>query len=190
MNLSLRTRKTNLIKAGFITCAALLAVLAPAAMHASPVTYNLTLTPIGGTLYGGTGSLSIEPPAPSGTSAYFKGTIDSLNFLVDGQTFTLAGSSPSIAIFFHNGSFTEMEFFERLGTSPNLFTLDIIGDSYTFGYNNETAYSNGTVTASLADGGTKGDPSPVPEPAPLALLATGLLGGASTLYRRLALRRN
>ncbi|MEO6909643.1 MAG: hypothetical protein ABI158_01815, partial [Edaphobacter sp.] len=61
------TRKT-LVKAALLTaCAALITLVVPATLHASPITYNLNLTPGAGSTIGGTGSFTIDgAPAATG----------------------------------------------------------------------------------------------------------------------------
>ena len=60
-----RNRKSVFIKAILATlCAAVLGFAAPA-LHASSITYNLTLTPGNGSLYGGTGTITVSSAAPA-----------------------------------------------------------------------------------------------------------------------------
>jgi hypothetical protein len=92
-----KTRTATSIKSGlFSAFAVLVLALATTAMHASTITYNLVLTPNQGSLYGGTGTLTIEgAPAVNGNSDYTvaAGNLDALTFNIDGQTFTLAGAT-------------------------------------------------------------------------------------------------
>jgi hypothetical protein len=176
---ALRNRKT----ASLITaCAAILTVLVPAALQAQPITYNLVLTPQAGFTVGGTGSFTIEgAPASSGISDYTLAlhNLDSLSFTLAGQTFTSPGDG-TLLIEFLNGSLRDITFSQELAADPNnRFSLHTT-DRYVFAYNNEQSQSIGTFTATQAPAS-----SPVPEPASLLLLTTGLLGGAATLYRRM-----
>jgi hypothetical protein len=181
--------KTKFIKAGIITaCAAVLAVLAPASLHASSITYNVVLTPSAGSIYGGTGSFTIDgAPSASGISDYSKsnGKLTDVSFLIDGQTFTLAGAIGDTLVRFLNGSLNDITFAETIGTSPNRFTLNSTS-GYAFYYNDGQAASYGTFTATVSDVPST---SPVPEPGSLALLGTGLIGGAGALFRRLSASR-
>src|ERR1700722_16292986 len=134
--------------------------------HAS-VIYDLTLTPTSGSI-GGTGSFTIAstPPA-TGQVTYSEanGNLSALSFLIDGQTFTLAGDTAAKVVFL-NGSLSDITFAEQIGTSPNRFDLQTSG-VYAFYYNNELSESAGNFTATLAS-------DLVPEPASLALFATAL----------------
>jgi hypothetical protein len=154
-------------------------VLSAPALHADTVTYNLTLTPNAGSLYGGTGSFTVEgAPSATGISNYTvsSGNLDSLVFSIGGQTFTLANATGNTLVRFLNGQLNDITFAETLGTTPNRFTLHSTS-GYVFYYNDGQAASYGTFSASPAA-------SPVPEPASIALLATGLLSGAAALSRR------
>ena len=169
-------------------CVALMILLAPANLHASPVTYNLVLTPGPGSLYGGTGSLTIDDaPAVSGISDYTmkSGKLEDLTFTLDGQTFTLAGATGNPHVRFLNGTLNDITFSQTIGTSPNRFTLHSTA-TYVFYYNNGQAASYGTFTATVAPPLAPPASSPVPEPGSIFLLGTGLLAGAGTLYRRFA----
>jgi PEP-CTERM motif len=172
------------IKAGLVTaCVSLFLVSASVVMHASPITYNITLTPDAGSLYGGTGSFTIEgAPAASGDSVYkvSLGNLDALSFTIDNETFSLAGSTGTALVEFQNGSLYDITFSEQIGTTPYRFALMSTAD-YAFSYDNLQKTSYGTFTASPA---TTVNNSPVPEPGSIALLGTGLLAGAGAIFRR------
>jgi hypothetical protein len=158
--------------------AACLLMLVPSALHAATFTYDVTLTPNPGSQFGGSGSFTVDSaPVSSGVTNYGAGQIENLSFLIDGQTFTLAGDS-NATIQFVNGTLTDITFAEQVGTSPNRLDLQTSG-VYAFYYNNELSESSGTFTAALAPGA-----SPVPEPSSLALLGTGILGLAGATRRK------
>ncbi|MEO6981780.1 MAG: PEP-CTERM sorting domain-containing protein [Edaphobacter sp.] len=189
MHLSVGSLKSNLRKTGpFSAWIALLAVLAPTAMHATPITYNLTLAASAGSLYGGTGSTTLEDaPSASGISDYTQadGKLDALTFTIDDQTFTLAAATGNTLVRFLNGQLNDITFAETIGRTPNRFTLDTTS-RYAFYFDNGLAASYGTITAtpalSLSDSPAR-KMSPVSEPASLALFGTGLLGSIALLYR-------
>ncbi|MEO8735641.1 MAG: PEP-CTERM sorting domain-containing protein [Edaphobacter sp.] len=176
-------RKTPIVKAALLTIgAALLILLVPGTLHASPITYDLTLTPGAGSTVGGTGSFTIEgAPVSSGISDYTfaQNNLYSLSFTLAGQTFTSPGDG-TLLVEFLNGSLRDITFSQELGKgTDNRFSLHTT-DRYDFAYNNELSQSIGTFTATQAPAS-----SPVPEPASLLLFTTGLLGGAAMLYRRM-----
>ena len=155
-------------------------LLAPKA-HADSFTYDLTLTPNPGSLYGGTGVLTLATtPASSGLSSYTETTgLESLSFTLDHQTFTLAGASGTPLVEFLNGSIYDITFAEQIGANPYRFDLQTSG-VYAFYYNNELSESSGTFSAAPAP-----NASPVPEPSTLALFGTGVLGLVGAARRKL-----
>ncbi|MCU1321070.1 MAG: hypothetical protein JWM43_719 [Acidobacteriaceae bacterium] len=183
--MNLRTLPT-LKMALVAVAAAVLALAAPASLHASPITYNFALTGNTSNDFSGTGTFTIEgAPVTSGVSTYYQSnpaTIDALTFTIGGQTFSLAGASGTL-IQFTNGQLTDITFAEEIGANPFRFALHTTS-GYAFYYNNEQSASYGTFTAVQV-----ASPSPVPEPASIAMLGTGLLGGAAGLYRRFASKR-
>jgi hypothetical protein len=171
--------KAASLKICLVTFCALVLLQAPKA-HADSITYDLTLTPNSGSLYGGTGVLTLATaPSSSGLTEYTEATgLDGLTFTLDNQTFTLAGSTGTPVVEFLNGSIYDITFAEQIGSSPYRFDLQTSG-VYAFYYNNELSESSGTFTAASAP-----NASPVPEPSTLALFGSGVLGLAGAARRK------
>jgi hypothetical protein len=170
----------------------LLALLfAVPAIHASSITYDVTLSPTSGQ-YGGSGTITLaSAPAASGLSTYSHadGQLQDLTFTINNQTFSLTGD-PFATVEFLNGKLYNISFAQTVGSSPNRFTLDTSA-VYAFYYNDGQAEAAGSITATPAStlpdnsGSTPStDPSPTPEPGSLILLATALLGGGFLVFRR------
>jgi hypothetical protein len=160
-------------------------------VHASTITYNVTLTPSSDG-YGGSGTITLaSSPAIAGISTFSQanGQLQNLTFTIDNQTFSLAGY-PSATVEFLDGQLYNISFAQTIGTSPNRFTLDTSG-VYAFYYNNGQSESDGSIAATPADLPDESSSTPqpagasaTPEPGSIILLATALLGGGSLVFRR------
>ncbi|HTV09882.1 MAG TPA: PEP-CTERM sorting domain-containing protein [Candidatus Aquilonibacter sp.] len=171
---------------------ALAALFAAPALHASSITYDVTLSPTTGQ-YGGAGTLTLaSAPATYGLTTYSvaNGQLQGLTFTLDGQTFSLDGD-PWTTVEFLNGKLYNISFAQTVGSSPNRFTLDT-SSVYAFYSANGFEESAGSITAEPVDFTSSNTssstqtttPGPTPEPTSLILLATALLLGGFLLFRR------
>ncbi len=178
---------------GPLTLALLLAAVP--ALHASTITYNLTLSPISG-VQGGTGTLTLAAaPASSGTTTYSVANqqLQDLSFTIDGQNFYLSGD-PSATVQFTNGQLASINFIQTVDHAPARYTLEL-STGYSF-YGNDFGHpvSAGSFAATPAvimpeqvtgDATQPAQPaSPTPEPGSVVLLATALLAGGFLILRR------
>jgi hypothetical protein len=160
---------------------------APVAAHASPVTYDLTLTSITGTVAGGTGSLTVDSVPNNIYAAFFEGgaagsALTALSFDIDGDTFTLANSLGGANAIFIGGSLSNITYAGTLANNSKVtIALSSNGLTYAFFDQLTGAYSIGDIAATSA-----GNVAPVPEPSTLMLLGTGVLSAAGVARRKFA----
>lgn len=165
--------------------AALALLSAPAAMHATPITYALTLTPDLYSLVGGTGSLTLaSAPASNGVSIYSSsaGTLQDVSFHIDNQTFTLVEDPGDTIVRFIDGQLDDVVYTALVGSGRTLFLFNTTNAYGFFDINNGIA-SFGTISAQPESLSAISSSAPVSEPASLLLFGTGLFLSIGLLYR-------
>jgi hypothetical protein len=151
-------------------------VAAPAAAHASPVTYALTLVNVVGNLSGGTGSFTIDDTPNFPVDAFFQNGApghDLTDMLINigGNTFTLADSDTPASVDFLLGQVASINYDGSLGNGFFKITLN----SGSLGY----VYTN-FIGQQLSTGVILATPvAATPEPSSLLLLGTGAISLAS-----------
>jgi hypothetical protein len=182
MKFSSVSRKSVSFTSSILALGVALLVLAPSKLHATSITYDLTLTDSTNSTYSGTGIVTFNV-TPTATYTNYSADVTALSFTVDGQTFNLTDHNASLSVFEFSkltppASIYDITFADTVGSADRL-TLDTTG-GYAFYYNNgqNVAYGNfgaATVASSAA-----------PEPSGLLLLGTGLLGLSLLLRRQVA----
>ncbi len=165
---------------------ALLLAAVPA-LHASPITYQMTFTSGG---YTGSGTLTLAgQPASSGVTTDTLGNqqLQQLTFSVGGHTFDFS-SDPSASVQFVNGQISKINFSQAAGQAPASYTVEFANGFSLYGSNLDSPLVTGSfqVTPSFItdNTGSEAATSPTPEPGTLILLATALLGGGLLIFRR------
>jgi hypothetical protein len=152
-------------------------VAAPAAAHASPMTYNLTLVNVVGNVFaGGTGSFTIDDTPNFPADAFFQNgsaghDLTDLTMSIGGNTFTLADSNSPASVVFLLGQLASINYDGSLGNGFIKITLN----SGALGY----AYTN-LLGQQLSAGRILASPAAAtPEPSTLLLFSTGAIGFAA-----------
>jgi hypothetical protein len=156
-------------------------VAAPAAAHASPVTYNLSLVNVIGNLAGGSGSFTIDDTPNFPVDAFFQNgapghDLTDLFINIGGNTFTLADSDTPASVDFLLGQVASINYDGSLG--HGLFKITLNSGSLGYVYTNFLGQqvSTGLIFATPV--------AATPEPSSLLLLSTGALGFASFAKRK------
>lgn len=170
--------------------ASLLALLIAApALHASPITYQMTFTSGG---YAGTGTLTLASQLV--TSGVTNDTvanqqIQSLTFTVDNHTFDFS-ADPTASAQFINGQISKINFNHAANPAPGGYTVEFASGFSLYGSNLDSPLISGSYKITpdvVSDSAAAAPPasSPTPEPGTLSLLTTAaLLGGCGFLIFR------
>jgi len=159
----------------------------PTLLHATSITYDLTLTDPTNSTYSGTGVVTLNV-IPTQTFTDYSADVTALSFTVDGQTFNLTDADASLSAFEFSqltptAAIWDITYTYQVGSTPERLALHSTG-GYTFYYDNLGETANGTFGAATVAA------SATPEPSSLFLLGTGILGGAGVLRRRFGLQRS
>jgi hypothetical protein len=157
-------------------------VAAPAAAHASPVTYNLSLVNIVGNVFaGGTGSFTIDDTPNFPVDAFFQNgaaghDLTDLSMTIAGHTFTLADSDSPTSVDFLLGQLASINYDGSLANGRFQITLNSGLLGYVYTDLRGGAFSTGQIFATPV--------AATPEPSSILLLGTGALGFASFAKRK------
>jgi hypothetical protein len=182
MKLPSASRKCFSFTSTVLALGVALLVLAPGKLHATSVTYDLTLTDATNSLYSGTGVVTFSV-TPTATYTNYSADVTALSFTIDGQTFKKTDAGATLSVFEFSqltptASIYDITFADTVGSSDRL-TLDTSG-TYAFYYDNGQAAAYGDFGAATLVS------SAAPEPSSLFLLGTGLLGLGLLVRRQLA----
>ena len=166
------------------------------ALHASPITYQITLTSSSGQ-ESGTGTLTLaSQPESTGATTYTIANqqLQDLAFTIGDQSFYLSGD-PSASVTFVNGQLTQINFLQTINHAPSRYTLDLFNGFTLYGNDFGHPISSGSFAATPAiifpdespnetsSTASSATTSPTPEPNSILLFATALVGVAYLLFR-------